>query len=143
MSELKIFDPLKEAPERGPSFVQDQSGHWRYAVFNDPLKDDFRVFLTMLWRHLGLPDPTPLQLDVAWQLQHHSWSSSEIDRLIIMAFRGMAKSWITSAYVLWNLHRNPQLKIGVFSGSSRRSVNFVNFCLNLIAEVPALQHLRP
>lgn len=142
MTELKIVDPLQEAPTEGPSYFQDDKGHWRYAVFGDPIKDDFRVFLTLLWRHLKLPDPTPLQLDIAWYLQHHGWTG-EIDRFIIMAFRGAAKSWITAAYVLWNLLRNPQLKIGVFSGSARRSVNFVNFCLNLIAEVPELHHLRP
>ena len=26
---------------------------------------DFRVFLTLVWRHLGLPDPTPVQLSIA------------------------------------------------------------------------------
>ena len=26
---------------------------------------DFRVFLTLVWRHLNLPDPTPIQLDIA------------------------------------------------------------------------------
>lgn len=142
-TELTIVDPLKEGlAKAGPLFLQDDNGHWRFTVYDDPIKDDFRVFLTMLWRHLGLPDPTPLQLDIAWYLQHHGWNDV-IDRLIIEAFRGAAKSWITGAYVLWQLLRNPQLKIGVFSGSARRSVNFVNWCLNLIAEVPELVHLRP
>lgn len=110
--------------------------------YDDPVKDDFRVFLTLLWRHLKLPDPTPLQLDVAYFMQHHE-RSGEIDHLIIMAFRGMAKSWITGAYTLWTLHRDPQKKVLVASGSVRRSVAFTNWCLNLIAEVPFLQYLRP
>lgn len=143
MGDLKVIDPLKEELQSSVSTLpHDNQNHWRFAKFGDPLKDDFRVFLTMLWRHLNLPDPTELQLDIAWYLQHHGWND-EIDRLIVMAFRGAAKSWITAAYVLWNLHRNPQLKIGVFSGSGRRSVNFVNFCLNLIAEVECLKYLRP
>lgn len=144
-SELKVFDPLKDIPETHTAvhtIEKNNDKHWSRIVYGDPLKDDFRVFLTMLWRHLNLPDPTELQLSVAWYLQHHEWNG-EIDRLIIMAFRGAAKSWITAAFVLWNLYRNPQLKIGVFSGSSRRSVNFVNFCLNLIAEIEELKHLRP
>lgn len=141
--ELSIIDPLEfdatlPPTDTGLSNIQ----HWRHKEFGDPIKDDFRVFLTLLWRYLGLPDPTELQLDVAYHLQHHGWNG-EIDRLIIMAFRGMAKSWITAAFVLWNLLRDPQLKIGVFSGSARRSVNFVNFCINLISQVPELQHLRP
>jgi hypothetical protein len=51
---------------------------------------DFRVFLTMVWRHLNLPDPTPVQLDIAHWLQHGP------RRKIIEAFRGVGKSWITS-----------------------------------------------
>lgn len=143
MTELKIVDPLLDPG--GISLLGStalSSTHWRHVVYGDPIKDDFRVFLTLLWRHLRLPDPTPLQLDVAWYMQNHGWNG-EVDRLIIMAFRGASKSWITGAYVLWNLLRNPQLKIGVFSGSGRRAVNFVNWCLNLIVEVPELKHLRP
>ena len=26
---------------------------------------DFRIFLILVWRTLGLPDPTPIQLDIA------------------------------------------------------------------------------
>lgn len=106
------------------------------------MRDDFRVFLTLLWRHLNLPDPTPLQLDIAWFLQHHP-RSDEIDHLVIMAFRGAAKSWITGAYALWTLHRDPQKKVLVASGSVRRSIAFVQWCLSLINEMPLLQHLRP
>lgn len=60
-----------------------------------------------------------------------------------MAFRGAAKSWITAAFALWNFYRNAQMKILVASGSVRRSVAFVNFCLQLINSVPCLQHLAP
>ncbi|WP_266031243.1 phage terminase large subunit [Brucella intermedia] len=141
---LKLVDPLKE-PKRKARLKS--SSHLKTLPFNqvqfgDPIRDDFRVFLTLLWRHLGLPDPTELQLDVAYYMQHHPWSG-EIDHLIIMAFRGMAKSWITGAYALWTLHRDPQKKVLVASGSVRRSVAFVNWCLNLIAEWPLLQYLRP
>ena len=137
--EIGIFDPLLAKKElkkdlESSTILQPQSA----APTGDPIRDDFRVFLTLLWRHLRLPDPTPLQLDIAWHLQH-----SKDPRMVIMAFRGAAKSWITAAFALWNLLRNPQTKIMVVSGSVRRSVAFVNFCLNLIAEVPVLQHLRP
>mgnify|MGYP000017606882 CR=1 FL=1 len=144
MAEVKIINPLKSTTSLSSQPLPDQlpEDHWSLVTFGDPIKDDFRVFLTLLWRFLGLPDPTELQLDIAWHLQHHGWTEG-IDRWIIMAFRGAAKSWITAAYTLWRLLRNPQLKIGVFSGSAKRSVNFVNFCLNLIAEMPELQHLRP
>lgn len=142
---LTVTDPLLDSTrlhtDHPPGGLLPED-HWSKKTYGDPVRDDFRVLLTLMWRFLGLPDPTELQLDIAWHLQNHGWSK-EIDRLIVMAFRGAAKSWITAAYVLWNLLRDPQLKMGVFSGSAKRSVNFVNFCLNLIAEMPELQHLRP
>lgn len=139
-TQVVVIDPLK-------STIKQQSRSTTHLtpvekIFNDPVLDDFRVFLTILWRYLGLPDPTELQLDIAWYMQHHQ-RSGEIDHLVIMAFRGAAKSWITGAYVLWTLLRDPQKKVLVASGSSRRSINFVTWCLNLINEMPLLQHLRP
>lgn len=147
MSDTPILvDPLA-APKVDPRASTNLNktsilDHWRFAQFGDPLKDDFRVFLTAFWRFLNLPDPTELQLDIAYDLQHHGWSGV-IDRRVIMAFRGAAKSWITAAYVLWNLLRNPQLKIGVVSGSGKRSVNFVTFCLLALDGMPELRHLAP
>jgi hypothetical protein len=32
--------------------------------------DDFRVFLRQVWDYLGLPPPTPVQNDMAYNLQH-------------------------------------------------------------------------
>jgi hypothetical protein len=137
---LTVIDPLKTI--KGIQQLHNAKAAVSPLVYGDPIKDDFRVFLTLLWRHLKLPDPTPLQLDIAWYLQHHE-RTGEIDHLILMAFRGAAKSWITGAYVLWTLHRDPQKKVLVASGSVRRSIAFVNWCLSLIAEWPLLQYLRP
>ena len=98
---------------------------------------DFRVFLTLVWRHLNLPDPTPIQLDIALYLQHGP------RRKIIEAFRGVGKSWITAAYVVWRLRQNPNLKFMVLSASEDRPDNFTTFCLRLINEIPTLQCLIP
>lgn len=99
--------------------------------------EDFRYFLIIVWRHLMLPDPTWVQMDIASFLQHGP------RRLIIEAFRGVGKSWITSAYVCWRLLRNPQLKIMVVSASKERADQFSTFTLRLIMELPMLQHLAP
>ena len=72
---------------------------------------DFRKFLFVVWKHLNLPDPTPTQYDIAKYLQHGE------KRMVIEAFRGVGKSWITSAYVVWLLYMNPQLNILVVSAS--------------------------
>lgn len=107
------------------------------APLKDPIREDFRVFLTLLWRHLLGCDPNPIQLDMAYWLQHGP------DRSIIMAFRGFAKSWITGAYALWRLYRNPDEKILVVSGSLTRAAATTNWCLSLIHDWPLLHHLQP
>ncbi|WP_322996972.1 phage terminase large subunit [Castellaniella sp.] len=103
----------------------------------DPLKADFRNFLWLIWQHLNLPEPTPVQYDIASYLQHGP------RRLVIEAFRGVGKSWITSAFVCWLLYCNPQLKIMVVSASKARSDQFSVFTLRLIREVDILRFLEP
>jgi hypothetical protein len=107
------------------------------TVYQDPIKEDFRNFLYVVWKHLGLPDPTPVQYDIAYYLQHGP------KRSLIEAFRGVGKSWITSAFVCWLLLNDPQLKILVVSASKGRADDFSAFTKRLIAEMPELQHLQP
>ena len=102
----------------------------------DPLSD-FRKFLFVCWKHLNLPDPTPVQYDIAKHIQNGD------RRIIVQAFRGVGKSWITSAYVVWLLYMNPQLNILVVSASKTRSDDFTTFTLRLINEMEVLQHLMP
>jgi hypothetical protein len=90
-----------------------------------------------VWKHLGLPAPTPLQLSIGRTLQHGP------ERLIIQGFRGVAKSWATAAYVLWHLFLDPQKKILVVSASQGLADNFSLFCKSLVADMPLLAHLRP
>ncbi len=107
----------------------------RLAVL-DLIKNDFRKFVYVVWKHLGLPDPTPVQYDIARYLQNGP------KRLIIEAFRGVGKSWITSAFVDWALLCNPQSKILVVSASKPRADDFSIFTKRLIQEMPILAHLK-
>ena len=100
------------------------------------IKDDFRNFLYLAWKHLALPEPTPIQYDIAEYLQNGP------KRLIIQAFRGVGKSWITSAFVVWKLLCDPQLKFLVISASKQRADDFSTFTKRIIHEMPILQHLR-
>ena len=100
------------------------------------IKSDFRNFLYLAWKHLALPEPTPIQYDIADYLQGGP------KRLIIQAFRGVGKSWITSAFVVWKLLVDPQLKFLVVSASKQRSDDFSTFTKRIINEMPILQHLR-
>lgn len=60
-----------------------------------------------------------------------------------MAFRGVGKSYVTAAFVIWLLYRDPTLNIGVVSATGPRAERFTRFCLNIIRECPWLQHMRP
>lgn len=99
--------------------------------------DDFRNFLFLVWKHLNLPEPTDVQYDIAHFLQHGP------KRLVVEAFRGVGKSWITSAFVVWLLDKNPDWNILVISASKTRADDFSTFTLRLIHEMPCLQHLIP
>jgi len=101
------------------------------------IKGDFRVFLTLVWKELDLPKPTRAQLAIADYLQHGP------KRLQISAFRGVGKSWISAAFVLWTLFKDPDKKIMVISASKERADNFSIFCQKLILDIDWLSHLRP
>lgn len=104
----------------------------------DPaLMEDFRNFLTIVWKFLGLPKPSAILLSLAWWLQHGP------DRAVILGFRGLSKSWVTGCYCLWKLYCNPQHKVLMVSASLDRAVAQVNWALTLIREMPELQFLQP
>lgn len=99
--------------------------------------DDFRVFLRAVWDYLSLPSPTPVQNSIARYLQHGP------RRRMIQGFRGVGKSWITVAFVLWNLFLDPDKKIMVVSANESTASDFTNFCFQLIEGMEILQHLAP
>ena len=101
------------------------------------LQGDFKLFLQALWQQLDLPQPTKAQYAIADYLQHGP------KRLQIQAFRGVGKSWITGAFVLWTLFNNPEKKIMIISASKERADNMSIFLQKLIIETPWLSHLQP
>ncbi len=101
------------------------------------LRGDFKLFLQALWQQLDLPSPTRAQYAIADYLQNGP------KRLQIQAFRGVGKSWITGAFVLWTLFNNPEKKIMIISASKERADNMSIFLQKLIIETPWLSHLRP
>ena len=101
------------------------------------MQQDFKLFLQALWSQLDLPFPTRAQYAIADYLQHGP------KRLQIQAFRGVGKSWITGAFVLWTLFNDPEKKIMIISASKERADNMSIFLQKLIIETPWLSHLRP
>lgn len=97
----------------------------------------FRCFLALVWNHLGLPAPTQTQIEIADYLQFGGRN------ITIHAMRGVGKSWITAAFVLWCLWNNPRINVMVVSASGSKALEFSTFAKRLIMEMPLLQHLRP
>jgi len=101
------------------------------------LQEDFKLFLQALWQQLDLPPPTRAQYAIADYLQNGP------KRLQIQAFRGVGKSWITGAFVLWTLFKDKEKKIMIISASKERADNMSIFLQKLIIETPWLSHLQP
>ena len=101
------------------------------------LQQDFKLFLQALWTQLDLPSPTRAQYAIADYLQNGP------KRLQIQAFRGVGKSWITGAFVLWTLFNDKEKKIMIISASKERADNMSIFLQKLIIETPWLSHLKP
>ena len=96
---------------------------------------DFRNFLFVVWKHLNLPEPTPVQYDIADFIQNAP------RRSIVEAFRGVGKSYITAAFVVHQLLLDPQKKFMVVSASKQRADDFSTFTQRLILELPICRHL--
>lgn len=119
---------------------------------------DFKNFLYVAWRHLGLSTPTPIQFDVADYLQGNrgyidlSDSDIPVEDLtgddngagsIICAYRGFGKSWITGVYCCWLLLRIPYLEITVASASEKKCTAFISFVMSVLKLISFCNHLLP
>jgi hypothetical protein len=106
-------------------------------TIEEQLFDSFPLFLSLVWKSLDLPRPTRAQLAIAGYLQDGP------KRLQIQAFRGLGKSWIAAAFVLWVLWKDKDKKILVISASKQRADDFTIFCQKCILEFEWLSGMRP
>ena len=103
----------------------------------EKLKADFSLFLRICWKSLQLPPPTRAQLAMARYLQNGG------SRIMLQCFRGLGKSWVTAAFVLWTLFVDRDKKIMVVSANKQRADDFSIFCQRCILEFEWLSHMRP
>jgi hypothetical protein len=96
-------------------------------TLEDILKGSFLKFIWYVWtRVLALPAPTRTQYDIARYLEGGP-------RLrFIAAFRGVGKTFLTGAYIVWRLWKDPDLKIGVVSANERFASTVAAFIHTLI-----------
>lgn len=102
-----------------------------------PYYNSFPLFVTIVWKSIGLPMPTKIQVHIAQTLQN-----PPNNRYIIEGFRGVAKSFLACAYVVWRLWRDEQLKIMIVSASKERADANAVFIKNIINALPFLEHLK-
>lgn len=102
------------------------------------MKRSFVAFLFVLWKALSLPKPTRCQIDMAKKL-----SAGDQRRFILQAFRGIGKSFITCAFVVWKLWNNPDLKFMIVSASKERADANSIFIKRIIELLPFLHELKP
>lgn len=110
----------------------------RQALMTARMKADFVFFLFVLWKALSLPVPTRCQIDMAKKL-----SAGDNRRFILQAFRGIGKSFITCAFVVWKLWNNPDLKFMIVSASKERADANSIFIKRIIDLMPQLKELKP
>jgi hypothetical protein len=96
---------------------------------------DFRVFLCHVWRHVIGKDPSPLQYEYGWRLQHGGV------KLFLAAYRGFGKSFIAVAYAVWILYWNPNKKIVLVSASQGFAKDLSTFAFQIIRGVPGMAFL--
>ena len=107
------------------------------STIEERLAKSFPLFLSLVWKSLDLPRPTRAQIAIADYLQNGP------KRLQIQAFRGLGKSWIAAAFVLWVLWNDRDKKILVVSASKQRADDFTVFTQKCILEFDWLAHMRP
>lgn len=103
----------------------------------DKAKENFWAFVYIVWKSIGLPKPTPIQVDIAQFLQN-----PPSDRVIIQGFRGVAKSFLTCAYAVWRLWSDRDLKVLIVSASSDRADANARFIKSIIHTIPFLEDMK-
>lgn len=98
---------------------------------------NFWAFVYIVWKSIGLPAPTPIQIDIAQYLQN-----PPSDRVIIQGFRGVAKSFLTCAYAVWRLWSDRDLKVLIISASSDRADANARFIKSIINTLEFLADMR-
>lgn len=101
-------------------------------------RDNFKNFLYVVFKYIGLPSPTEIQYMIADELQNGASDK------VIEGFRGVAKSTITGCYTNWLFDNDPvNTQILSISANQTEACKFMRFTRNLMDVVPFLNPLKP
>lgn len=99
--------------------------------------DDFRNHVFFCMKYLGLGEPTPMQYDIARELQ------SGPNDFILAAGRGTGKSTLTAMFASWYMLVNPDKTVLVMSATQQKAIEFVSQTRKILNVVPYCQHMVP
>ena len=111
--------------------------HRRFEEYVGRLANDFEFFSQELWEAVGLPELAEHQRQMA------RWLQTGPRRRGVRAFRGASKTWVTLAYCIWRLFKNPDDRIMLVSKSEKHSKDSLHMVRKWIGSVPWLAHLAP
>lgn len=103
-------------------------------------------FLFKAWKTIGLPKPTPLQMDFCEFLDNGAIGldpNHEGDRRILMAFRGASKSYVTTAFAVCCLRRDRTERILVTSATSKFAGSIATFAYSMVRGFDWLADMKP
>ena len=99
--------------------------------------DDFRNHVFFCMKYLGLGEPTPMQYDIARELQ------SGPNDFILAAGRGTGKSTLTAMFASWYMLVNPDKTVLVMSATQQKAIEFVSQTRKILNVVPYCKHMVP
>lgn len=130
--------PVKDVP--GPVLNEDPVSSANslpdYAI--PEIASDFKNLLFLCWKALGLKEPAPIQYDVADWLQDFS-----VPRKQVRGMRGLGKSWMTAALIVWLLYKHPNKTIMVIGAAAPLAQDLVGLSRKLIDVLPFCAVLQP
>lgn len=107
-------------------------------ILQKAIMDDFKVFLKLVLKIIENKEPTWVQYEIADFLQQ-----TEILRRMVQAYRGVGKTYITSAYIVWRLLKDRSYTVLVVSASENFAKEVANFIKEIIKNVPLCSFLKP
>lgn len=106
-------------------------------AYIERLATEFEFFAEQLWEEIGMPELAQHQREIAGWLQYGP------RRRGVRAFRGASKTWVTLAYCIWRLFKDPNDRIMVVSKSEKHARDSLYMVRKWIGQVEWLQHLAP
>ena len=103
----------------------------------EEVKNDFRNHVFFCMKYLGLGEPTPMQYEIARQLQEGPTD------FILAAGRGTGKSTLTAMFASWYLLVNQDKTVLVLSATQQKAIEFVSQARKILNVVPYCNHMVP